>query len=323
MRDAQNRDIMFLDFVIESDPENAPKRDMRYLLGKISDMYRNNPSQTEKWKKSNDRKLYIRDMEINDNEAIFLLCYADGLVPNIPITNLDTNEQREERLQNREAKPSTSHLIIKLNASSINNFRFQGVLEESSEITRETVQTYFNFLLRKIAKNNPDFEMNVPNGERDAQGHIKKCKFKNMFNVQGHLSKDFYTAIRSGKLTNISLISDDVQLNYADDTTIKAKTRSVLIKPVADRWGDRITDYILSARNLAKGNNYDLVKISFKSSDKVSHTVDLDAETGNVFGNGFIRRERINGFSQLLSEAEQQINVSIKIKMLNLFEREV
>lgn len=33
MRDSQNRDIWFLDFVIVSDPVNAPKRDMRYLIG--------------------------------------------------------------------------------------------------------------------------------------------------------------------------------------------------------------------------------------------------------------------------------------------------
>lgn len=73
MRDSQNRDIWFLDFVIVSDPVNAPKRDMRYLIGKIYDMYVNNTSQTEKWRRSNDRKLYIRDMELNEREAIFFI----------------------------------------------------------------------------------------------------------------------------------------------------------------------------------------------------------------------------------------------------------
>ena len=227
MRDSQNRDIWFLDFVIVSDPVNAPKRDMRYLIGKIYDMYVNNTSQTEKWRRSNDRKLYIRDMELNEREAIFLLCYADGLVPNIPITNLDTNEQREEKLLNREAKPLTSHLIIKLDSNSENPFRFQGILEESSYINRERVQTYFNFLLRKIAKEDSNFEMDSTNGERDAKGQIKKCKFKNLFEVQGHLSKDFYKAIENGKLTNISLVSDDIHLNYADDLTVRPVTKSI------------------------------------------------------------------------------------------------
>ncbi len=323
MRDSQNRDIWFLDFVIVSDPVNAPKRDMRYLLGRIYDMYVNNPSQTEKWRRSNDRKLYIRDMELNESEAIFLLCYADGLVPNIPITNLDTNEQREEKLLNREAKPLTSHLIIKLDSNSENPFRFQGILEESSYINREKVQTYFNFLLRKIAKENSDFEMDSTNGERDSNGQVKKCKFKNLFEVQGHLSKDFYTAIENGKLTNISLVSDEIHLNYADDLTVKPVTKSISIKPVNDKWGDRIREHIDSSRRIANDNNYGLVKISFKSSDKTSHTVSLDSSSGNVFGNGFIRRERINGFSQLLSEAEQSINTSIKVKMLRLFERGV
>lgn len=323
MRDSQNRDILFLDFVLESNPSNAPRKDIKYLFNEIKKMFEKNPSQIEKWFRNDNRKLYIRDMELNEKEAVFLLCYADGLVPNISITNLDTNEQREEKLQKREAKPLTSHLIIQLTPYSGNPYRFKGILEEASNINREQIQMYFNFLLRKLAKGNSDFEMDYSNGERDSQGRIKKRKFKNLFEVQGYLSKDFYQAVANGKLINISLISDKVQLNYADNLVVRPVSRSVIIRPVADKWGDRIRDYIDSSRKMARDNNYDVVKISFRSSDKISHTVGVEAETGNVLGNGFIRRERINGFAQLLSDAEQQINPSIKMKMLKLFESDL
>ena len=94
MRTASQRDVMFLDVLTENEPEHVPARPLRELMDKIGQLRL--ATATAKWYQNNTRKVFIRELQVFDNDdKICLLLYdTDADAPGASFANLDTDEQR-------------------------------------------------------------------------------------------------------------------------------------------------------------------------------------------------------------------------------------
>ena len=321
VRDARERNVLFVDFLLKSSTDYTPIKSLDYFMGKIECLFQSDKSFFDVWSKDKKKKTYIRDFKNRTDEYIILLCYVNSVINSIPISNLDNNSQRNADLEEREGAPETVHLIIKKVPDTDNPHRYFAVLEEGEKIKKYNLEVYFNALLRKIRNiNEADFLCNSPTGEVDASGHPKKIKYKNTFEIQGHLSQDFINMLQKGKLTGLALVEDRLTQNgFANAAYVQEKRKDLLLSSKSNKWNmSAIQSIIREAINFGQNNNYNKLRISFLTEKKVSYTVYMDTDSENMLGNAFIKKEKIKDFTSFLSDADEQINSEIKTKMLEL-----
>lgn len=318
MRTPHERDIVFLDFEICSEPSYAGKYNLLYFVSKVEELVEDGNS--DYWNKKRTSKTYIRKIEKDDhnNYVKLLLCYTDSTIPSIPVADIDTNTQRNEKLTQREGSPHTAHLIIKLTPISTNQHIYEGFLEEGERLKRKEVERYFNFLYRTIKSKYPDdFIMDAIDGSRDVNGVLKKEKYSNSFSVQGKLSKDFQRILSEGKILGLTLVSDQVSsLGVGNGSCIQPRRKEISLRANSGPIS-LLSNAIRDACNIGRTIDYENLRISFSNGKKLSSSVTINTVNQNVIGDGFLRKERFT-FSVPLMEAEEEFNNTIVSKMIEL-----
>ena len=129
MRTPQERDVVFLDFEVLTDPSYAGKHNFLYFASKVKELV--GEGNADYWNKKRNNKTTIRKIEIDtDNNYVkFLLCFNDSTIPSIPVADIDTDTQRNEKTEEREGSPHTAHLIVKTTPISTNPNIYTGLLE--------------------------------------------------------------------------------------------------------------------------------------------------------------------------------------------------
>jgi hypothetical protein len=316
MRTASQRDVMFLDVLTENEPEHVPARPLRELMDKIGQLRRATP--TAKWYQNNTRKVFIRELQVFDNDdKICLLLYdTDADAPGASFANLDTDEQRNEDKQEREGRPESAHLIIKLASQEDKASRYLAILEESSRLTRSQVQRYFNAILKDIPKHwKGEFSVPHIDGSRMRNGTPRMQSFYPKVDLQGHLSDDFQTDLQMGKLRGIALeTSRPDRLDFGEPRSVQARRRDIKLKPVGS-WRDEPLRKIHDAIRIGRDQRYENARITFQTQDGTSHVALLDTVTENLVNDGYIKRLRLSDFDHLILEASTSIDTQLRDKM--------
>ena len=319
MRNSHERDIVFLDFEICSEPSYAGKHNFLYFAQKVKELVDDNIS--DYWNKKRNNKTCIRkiDIDTTNNIVKMLLCFNDSTIPAIPVADIDTDTQRNEKTEEREGLPHTAHLLIKTDSISTNPNVYEGLLEEGEHLKRVDIQKYFNFLLREIRKKYPDdFKIISIDGSIDKNGNPKKEQYSNYFNVQGKLSKDFVNILRTGKIRGLTLVSDQVSnLGIGNGSSVQPRRKEISLISYSGPIS-HVANALRDACGIGVSLNYENLRISFSNGQKLTSTVTVNTTTQNVIGDGFLKKERLSNFSVPLTEAEENFNNEIINRMLSL-----
>lgn len=319
MRTPQERDVVFLDFEVLTDPSYAGKHNFLYFANKVKELV--GEGNADYWNKKRNNKTTIRKIEIDtDNNYVkFLLCFNDSTIPSIPVADIDTDTQRNEKTEEREGSPHTAHLIVKTTPISTNPNIYTGLLEEGEHLKRINVERYFNYLFREIKKKYPnDFEMPSITGSCTTSGEPRKEKYSEYFSVQGKLSKDFREMLETGKIRGLTLVSDHVSnLGIAEGVSIQPRRKELSLMSYSGPLS-LVGNAVQVACNIGRDNDYESLRISFSSGKNLTSSVTVNTTNQNVVGDGFLRKERLSDFSAPLIEAEENFNNEIIGKMIDL-----
>lgn len=322
MRDGLKVDVTVYDIIVKPDPSHAPQKSMAFFIEKLNILHQE--AKTENWNAKKTIKTYLRDLEIDSQGrwAILLLYFADANAPGASFTNLDDNRQEDYGLKAREGRPESAHLLISLAPQKTEPLRYLGVLEDSNKLNRLHVQSYINFLLRAIYKETKDtaFKIETEDGAKNRDGSPKTYYFKNKFEFQGHPAPDFIKMIEEGKLIGISLETSRIkQGGFGEKSFVKPRKEELFLTPTCGRWFENPINRLNEALSLGKHHKYEAARIVFQTEDGKSHTARVDTETQNIIGDRLVRRHRLEGFTTILKEADDQINGEIREKIIDIF----
>ncbi len=319
MRTSQERDVIFLDFEICSNPSYAGKPTFLYFAQRVQELVDDGCS--DYWNKNRNNKTYIRKMELDapNNCVKFLICFNDSTIPSIPVADIDTDEQKNRKLTEREGEPHTAHLIVKTESIPTNHHIYTGLLEEAPHLKRREIEKYFNYLFRLIRQKYPhEFMQDSIDGSVDVSGEPRKEGYTNFFDIQGKLSKDFQQMLHDGKIRALTLVSDQVAtLGCANGSSIQPKRRELTLTALSGKLS-LIANALTEACHIGKKLDYEGLRISFSNGQNLTSSVMINTNTQNVIGDGFTRKERLGDFSLPLIEAEEDFNTEIVNKMLAL-----
>jgi hypothetical protein len=270
-----------------------------------------------KWSNNNTRKLFVRELQEFDNDKICLLLYdTDAEAPGASFADLDTDEQRDENKKEREGRPQSAHLVVKLTGENEPASRYLAILEESTRLTRRHVQWYLNAILKDAVKYSQQ-EFCVPHidGSKLRDGTPKMQNFYPKFDLQGHISHSFRKDLETGKLRGITLESTKGdRLAFAESGSVQFRRSDIKLRPVGP-WYKEPFAKIKDALNLGRAHRYETARIVFQTLDGTSHVAMLDTETENLVTDGYIKRIRLDGFDHPISEANTTIDTQLRDKM--------
>jgi hypothetical protein len=323
VRTAHSRDIVFLDLIVGADPATAPARSLEDLLHRLDGMRQ--AGEAFQWRSNRQRKVMIRDLDLRPDRGVAcLLLYATNLDgPGASFSDVETNQQRDvEKLQN-EGRPDSAHLLIDYRQQAGRpHHRYTALLEESSTLNRGCVESLLNHILRTMAKQSPDdFRFEGLDGVRDASGRPRTRSYKSMVELQGHPSSDFLAALENGgAIQGIALETrNQARYGFGECPYAKATRLDVRLSP-ATTWRDVGVTAFNTILGRARLGGYEAARISFRTGDRVPRTVTIDTETGNVLGDGFVKKQRVGPLQTVLLEASSEFETQIVAAMDRLLD---
>ncbi len=332
MRNGEIRDIMVYDLVVTNNNDTSPKKSIEYFIDKIILLY--SEAKTKQTSTENDinplhytergvgnRVTFFSDyQEINNNQndLCFLLYSIDKKGSNASFTDIKTRDYPHEDIivGKQRGRPESAHIVLTKNKKN----RCVILVEQSSKLNRVRVEKYLNFLIDQIVKGNPnDFQARDESGAKNKDGSDKMYKYKNQFNLQGHLSHNFIEKMKRGKLTAITLqMTDKENIAFAEGSYIKVNRQEILLSPKERGSYRHLMETLTEARKFGKKNKYDTAKIVFNAEDNKEHTVKIDTTDDDNFQTAFVEKHRLT-FENRLNEADKTIDSNIKGKMFNKY----
>lgn len=318
MRDRHTREVLFLDLVLSVTPDNVGGvQSLRWFMSRIYKLFYEN--KTSRWGRDKIRKVRICKMsEVSDEaQSVTLLLHLnDREGPDAAFCDMTTDKQREEHKGDTEGRPETVHVLFKLHSDAPDGNRYSVMLEVGSKLNRASVERYFNWLLKEVKREEPKaFEYPNPDGSQD-KGKPRMVKVMPRAVLEGHLSEEFQEEIASGKLSGISLISREVKhLGTGETPLVKPVVSEIKLAPAQQSWREAPMAAVRDALRIGKKAEYASAKISFQSEDGVGHSCEIDTDTGNVRGDGFIKKKRIRRTDIIFKEAEESIHDVIEFSM--------
>lgn len=326
------RTILFLDLHI----------DLKTTSPKIKGL-RNNFTLTELFKKiealreannvnmicgseDNKKEVYLADIKY-DSEI-----YCWKLLVNMTDTTLADEVHREiggnddtrkvNAKKNGVGTDFSSHIIIKPDLEA--NGSWLALYEQSPALPVRLVSIYLNKLLKRIAKENKDdFETDHPKNTVDTKGGVKKINTYCHCHFNGHISNQFEDDLNGGSLKSLTLITsniDSVVVGYDTQNHKSIKKVQLPIKidkvEILNAGGNfKLMDRIRN--NDAKDMNMESIKISFKDDGDISHTAEIDTNTGKLIGSeNYVKKIKITDFKDFSATSVDQIYKPIITKML-------
>lgn len=331
MTKKNERTILFLDLHINT-KTTSPKINglpnnftLTELFTKIKAIREANNVNMLRGSGDSETEIYLADIEqdvVND-------CWK--LLFNITDTTLADEVHREiggnDDTRKVHAKKSgvgtdfSSHIIIK--AAPEANGRWLVLYEQSSALSVKLVTIYLNELFKRIAKDNKDdFEIDHPKNIVDSKGVIKKINTYCRCHFNGHISKEFEDDLNGGSLKSLVLITGNIDSIVGYDAQKHTSIKEVQLPIKIDKneilkAGGNYSLVDRFRNNDAKAMNMESIKVSFKDDGDVSHTAEIDTNTGKLIDSEkYVKKIKIIGFKDILTTSVDLIYKPIITKML-------
>lgn len=318
MREARARDVRHFDIRLDPFPADAPRKKLSSILQDILSFYKD-PAVVW-WNRAKTRKIYIRDMSSAGSLFYILLYSVDSEAAGASFSHLTTDQQRDEHPQVGEGRPESAHLVIRCRDEDDNNGVWTLLAEEAGSLPRRRIEVYMRHVVSELIKSQKiNWRYPDPDGSVDSKGVPRTKSYRADLRLAGHLSLELKQALESGGLTGIALETHRAEkMGFGEGRYFKPKVKQLRLSAVGS-WSEEPFERIAEALRIARSNNWDEMRINFKTSDGAPHQVLLNSENGQTMNDGFVRRTRVTFSGLAMSEAEQEIHHDFCRRMVACF----
>lgn len=320
MTSENTRIVQFFDFSLVSkstSPDtSAPQKDIQFFIDNIK--YLEKKSAAFNTNVTGSETFYISDIKENNNELCLLVNRSDKNMADPVFSDYANKKRRAVRKENGEGHDFSSHIVIKLNPATPNNYLC--IIEKAESITTPKIVKFLNALLRKASQlRKREFEFNDHSGAKDKNNKPLKKRFALKVTFKGHLCDNFKQEINAGTLEGIELFSEADKVEYWDSVGATQEKKKVVILNVKNPG--LLDNYIIfnQVSDKAKKEHLDKIKVRFTTSDKTSQTVDLYTDTKTLVNElKFVKKALIEDFERPLIKSYDKINPEIYSKIIDL-----
>lgn len=320
------RVILYLDVisktksrVLKGGIKPLPAIELYKLIKKIysSGMaYRKNKSETE--------IIYLSDISFNSSTSAvtLLINRSDKRASDPAFSNPEVKSRRVVNKKIGEGQDNSAHIVWSTNPNSPSNKNsYLFLLESSPGLTTAKICVFLNFLLLEAAKSDrKKFEILHPDGSIDSKGIPKKAFYYPNIELHGHLCQDFKEELDNGKLEDIEIYTEsNHKMPWDTNGYTEEKKKSVHISIAKNKVAPKNWPIIKEIFKEADNNNYECARVIFSSEQEMGRSVKLYTDTLSIVNDfKFVKKAKIEDFSEPLLSSYDKIHKQIKNKMINL-----
>lgn len=329
MAKKNERNILFLDFHLNT-KTSTPKLnglpnsiELTELLEKL-EAYREKKSINIVIGTKEKKELYLADIEhdAQTNTWQLLINIVDtSLADEVHRKIGGAASTRKVHSKNDDVGTEFScHLIIK---DSLVKNSYLALYEQNINLPIKLITSYLNSLFRLVAKEfYKDFEIPHPQHKTDKKGKVVTINTYHHCFFNGHLSKAFKDDLNSGAFKGVTLMTGNLKQVDGYDVKKHSELKEVQIPLMVDKGAvlkaggnHKWLDYV--RKNTAKDLNMQEMKVSFKDEGDVSHTAEIDVNTGALVNSDkYVKKVKIIGFNEPLTTSVDLLHTPIVLKML-------
>lgn len=310
MLDMLERWVQFHELYLKSEPEDAPKIELRSLAPLWISRIRAN--QAVKLIKKDTAAIRIVDVmeQQKSKTLILLLQYTDTNVTDPAFSNLETGQLRVEPKLEGEGIAVSAHAVIALEPHDKEGLLYKILLEEVPGLGRSAVGPFIRSELKEIAQS--QFQYN----DIDANNVVKN--YLPASEILGTPSKQFIDELEEGcVLQSIELVKLTSDAPEIDEEGFYTETsRHIRLVPEKQNTSN-LREAIEKVRRLAKKEGYNNIKFRYKHPQGKLKTTTMGSTIGDMADALILRSEPIKS-EEILGQCSQKIVESFAKQMVKL-----
>ncbi len=301
--------VYFFDLHIDVNKKSAIPPSARDVFSVVESAYKQSQVSLQVNKKT--ATIQVTDIRFDDVEEIVTLYmrYADKRGADVYFADTDANTSRIERKRVGEGRGFGAHLSVSLRPQAGTPNTYLAMLEKANGVNSTLVLRLLQSIFRELYRADENlFTCDDISGARDRNGNPKKVGFRPMLELKGLPSEQFIADLEEGSLQEIHLIEDKERKQFGACAWLHEKQNVVRLTPgagvpgVAQLWGNLKGVFSAEAKN-----GYKKARIKFRRADGQPDTVEVDAETGALLDQRYVKAKRIGDIDPPLDECADAI----------------
>lgn len=232
----------------------------------------------------------LRDEE---NELVtFLFKYIDQLGSDVSFTNVETKVNRQAAKQEGEGRDFGAHMCLSLTESTNRPNLYPALIERVPGVSSTFISRLLNSIIRTLYKAQRDsFTCDDITGVRHRDGQPKQISFRPLLSFQGLPSDQLVSDLEEGSIQEIQLIKQQEREQFGAQPWLVESQRVVKLEVTNARpgagalWGDLLGVF----RSAADDDGVAQARIRFRRADGQADTIDIDAETGTLLDQRYVK----------------------------------
>lgn len=314
------RDILFFDLSVSRRAAQAPYPTLRELLI-LWKTAQETPNFAPKEFEKGAVTALIKDCDIDEQNEIATLVIevSDKNAPNVTYLNHSNRTARHIKKTEPEGTGFSAHVVMSLRSRSDQVNTYLTLVEAIPVVSINRIQATLNKIIRDLcngAQNSP-FKYVRPGGGKKKEGYVPHILFA------GYPSDRFLQDIEEGRINGLKLVAPTTHESLGTGQYLKMNELAVSVTvsrdiPKGERWETMLTGIAAKKGQFPKARIY----VQPEAGGKSFH-VDVDAETGNIIGQAYVKSRRLGDFEPLLeTSAVEQIVPHLNARMKELLIKE-
>lgn len=251
--------------------------------------------------------LFLEKAKIENDTLKLLVSNLDKNAAPPIISKDDRTSKKTTQIEDDEGIEYSAHIYFDLNQNKI-------IYEHINGLSRNRINLYVNNLLKQLKTLEPSLFIIEHPTETDTE-----VKFATKFRAQPILSKELSDAIETNNLAEIELIKKDNRATPIDGGNFQKKMDSVFLKPHAlstkNNKAMAVLDFLKNS-----ANDFDYARLKATGNTGNTMTIQVELQSGlNISDLSYIKKERIDGFTNKLTTSHEDFNDRIDRKIMSLF----
>ncbi|UUO12736.1 hypothetical protein M6D76_08680 [Alcaligenes faecalis] len=263
--------------------------------------------------------LYLADMHVDEDRRLILLVNrCDPRAADSVFFDPETRTRTLHEKKPGEGLDHSSHVVVSLDPFAPHMYR--AVIEMCPGLSSARLEAYINFLLKECAMVYEDAFMVDHTSGAMKNGKPVRVRIKHKCKMMGHISPEFEQELEAGTLGDIELIRLSSGAHQWDSAgSLIEKAQVVRIRESSKGAVDQKLAALKDLCGVARQENFDQVRVTFKSEDGLTRTAKIDpSSTGLAHDSKYIKKVVIGGFTTNLPTSFDSVNHELKSKLCAL-----
>jgi len=300
------RDLMYYDLVVTRRARLAPYPDLSELTTLWKKAY-SDPNFPVRTFQDGSITALIKDIyEDPQKEIITLLIeFSDREAPDAAYANHRSRTTRTHIKGTDEGSGHAAHIFVSTKPQRGIPQTYMALIEAIPSVPTQRIQALLNSIIKHYCQLDKTlFTYTKPTGTKKPIDYLPHIA------LGGHPSTQFINDIEQGRINSMTLVSPKVKEPLGKSPYLKLEQLTMKVKvvktiPPGHRWKT-----LWQEANLNKGE-FPQARISVQpEKDGKSFSVDIDATTGNLIGDAYVKVKRIDNITPPMSTSSPDKVVS-------------